>query len=208
MKKLILYCLFASFLVSHVSAQLNILVTETGGDVTIAYDGTLDPVNPQVSTPPPASSTAYIQGYNGPYNSILFRDDTTRVTTYTLTSFAGSPGWGAYVGTINATSFSGTSFVFTLNGSSGTLGLPEGHLSSDPISGSISFAGSTLTDLGYTAGDYAWSFGSANADQVINMSISAVPEPSHFAALVSAAVVSLLGSRRRRRAQSASWLNT
>jgi hypothetical protein len=78
---------------------------------------------------------------------------------------------------------------------------PFGYVSGSPLSGSMTFAGKTLSDLGATPGKYTWIWGSgANADSAVLNIIGdtpAVPEPSSLV-LSGTGAVALVGYARRR----------
>jgi len=79
--------------------------------------------------------------------------------------------------------------------------VPQGYVSGDALSDSMTFTGSTFADLGVTPGTYVWTWGTGHDADSFTLQIgpTSVPEPASLA-LLSAGLVGL-GLIRRKRAQ-------
>jgi hypothetical protein len=79
--------------------------------------------------------------------------------------------------------------------------VPQGYVSGDALSDSMTFTGSTFADLGVTPGTYVWTWGTGRDADSFTLQIgpTSVPEPASLA-LLSAGLVGL-GLIRRKRAQ-------
>lgn len=86
------------------------------------------------------------------------------VTTY-ATSF-GSPG------TAGAISGGGSTFGILPNGTNRNLLVPTGYSSGSFISGTTSYANSTISGMGLTPGTYTWSWGSGGNASTLVMTIT------------------------------------
>ena len=96
---------------------------------------------------------------------------------------------------------SGTGDTFSLsNYNGGGIYLPLNYISGAALSGQSTFAGTTISALGLTTGNYTWTWGSgANAGSAV-MTISAVPEPSTYAlGAIATGVMAAIARRRKAR---------
>jgi hypothetical protein len=115
---------------------------------------------------------------------------TTSVTWYQGATGPSSMGSGGSA--VNASSGAGQS-IGVLGGSS--ILLPTSL--TPTLSGSATFAGTTLSQLGLSVGTYTWTWGSGlNAD---SLTISVVPEPHQYAAVAGLCLVGVGLWRRHAR---------
>lgn len=110
-------------------------------------------------------------------------------------SFSGDPFSGL-------DDFQGSDSVSTLGdffgaGTFGVVFVPQGYASGNPISASsVSFTDKSLADIGWSVGNSATlSWGTGNADSI---TLTAVPEPSHFALGAGFVGLAVVGIRRFR----------
>jgi len=81
-----------------------------------------------------------------------------------------------------------------------SLYLPQSYTSGSSISGTSTYSGKTLADLGMTVGTYNWTWGSGATAGSARLTISAVPEPSTYAlATIATGVMAYLARRRKAR---------
>ena len=128
--------------------------------------------------------------------SVFEINGTSRGSTYDAVDVGGALSYG---GTM--------SLVFDAPISAGTYDLFGGFSGQSGTFGSVSVGGSfaqaftapaVITGSGWTASSSNWSYAFDNASG--DLTISAVPEPSTFAALAGLAGLGVVGARRRRRA--------
>ena len=78
--------------------------------------------------------------------------------------------------------------------------LPVSYTSGSSISGTATYTGKTLADLGMTVGTYNWTWGSGATAGSAQLTISAVPEPSTYAlATIATGAMAFLARRRKAR---------
>lgn len=179
--------LFALLPVSS-SAAILINVAQVGSDVVATASGSVN-----------VSALTSLSGQVGnatvfPSAGVLLVGSTssTAITWYSgATGPTGSNALGTGAGT-SATSGSGDS-VGVLGGA--TILLPASL--TPTLSGSATFASTTLSQLGLSVGNYTWTWGTgANAD---SLTISVVPEPHQYAAAAGLGLVGLGLWRRHAR---------
>ena len=85
------------------------------------------------------------------------------------------PGTG---GSESASAYSGNMFGFNY----GQVVVPSGYTSGSPLSGTATFSNKTFADIGITPGAYTWTVPSGDSI-TLNITSSAVPEPSTYALL-------------------------
>jgi hypothetical protein len=87
----------------------------------------------------------------------------------------------------------------------GTIEVPHGYVSGDPLSDTSTYLGATFASLGVTPGTYVWTWGTAGDDSfTLQIGPSAVPEPSSLPLVaLPLGFVMLLAARRRRSARTA-----
>jgi hypothetical protein len=173
------------------AADLNFTIQQVGSDVVMTGSGS---VNTAGLT---SNGTAERAGSVNPAFSAFAMGSPSTVTDTFWASLTGTkPAIGTGAFTL-ASSGTGDSFGLVTLGNGG-LYLPPTYVSGAALSGQSTFAGTTLSGLGLTTGNYTWTWGSgANAGSAV-MSISAVPEPSTYALAVIATGVMAAVARRRK----------
>jgi hypothetical protein len=116
--------------------------------------------------------------------------------------------WGGVTGSAVFGSGSQT-FATTNTGNNAGIGtyssgfvlfLPQTYVSGASMSGTSTYTGKTLADLGMTVGTYNWTWGSGANAGTAQLTISAVPEPSTYAlAAIATSVMAYLARRRKAR---------
>lgn len=170
-------------------AGLIITATENGNDVEFTWSGSLDTTGVSFAgfgiTSLPGEirpSTGWFLGYS-PAGSTI--DLTFPILTPTPQPFGTSTS--AF-----ASSFSGDPFGLD---ELGRIGLPAGYSSGSALSGSISFTNTNFDDLGITAGSAPIIWALPSTDTI---TLSAVPEPSTYAAIAFGVLgIGLILKRRR-----------
>lgn len=94
----------------------------------------------------------------------------------------------------SVTGDSGTGLGFGWSATDGAVVVPDGYISGDPISGSLTFSSTTLTALGVTPGTYVWSL----PNDSITLNVGTVPIPA-AGWLMSSGLVGLAGLGRYRK---------
>lgn len=169
------------------SAQMTLTFTETDGSTTLSYSGSWEiwtlAANPSVGS-------AYAQIFAGAiYSRPAGTDSYSSAVAY-----AGDGSWSPTATTVGGVLTSGSdSFSF----STGGINAPFGYSAGDPISGSVLFSGSSLSDLGLSGSSGAINMTGGVTAISWSASVSAVPEPSTYAAIFG--VIALGGAACRRR---------
>jgi hypothetical protein len=177
-------------LTKTVVADLVISVTQVGNDVVATGSGTIN-----------LTSLSLFGTQNG--GASLFPDDAFLQIGPAL---GGPVGQDLYSGVSGPTSFgsalftgalSGTGNQIGVNGQFGRLIVPLGYVSGSSLSGSSTFANSTIGSLGLTPGSYTYTWGTGGSADSLTVNVSAVPEPSSLA-LLGTFVAGLTVCKRRR----------
>ncbi|WP_221031485.1 PEP-CTERM sorting domain-containing protein [Actomonas aquatica] len=193
-----------ALIVSPVFAQLTVSFTQSGADVTVDVNGSIDLTGLTAGDQDLAYAPEQI--YLGAFDYVWISSAVGTYDTYTLPfgSFASSGGF----------SIPGPSTYYTPDfvadvGIWGTLGTDTLYVNGDYVSGasvnlSTSILGTTLADIGMVAGEsltLSWSDGTGGS--ITFAALSAVPEPSTYAMIVGVAGLGFAVWRRRRRGAAA-----
>jgi hypothetical protein len=177
------------------AADLNFTVQQVGADVVTSFTGF---VNTTASTTNGnASGTGLFRGSFFQGGSVIIFGPQNSYTNYTGLNGSGALGSGSQTfADINTGTLSG----IISNGSSSYLLLPNSYVSGSSITGTSTYTGKTLSDLGMTVGTYNWSWGSGANAGTAQLTISAVPEPSTYAlAAIATGVMAAVARRRKAR---------
>ena len=177
-------------------AGLVFTMDQVGSDVVVTVSGTVNTAGLTKTT-----ETAPNLGAIWPSTGLLWIAGSTQTPPGTdiYESIIGPASFGGG-GVALATSGSGDEVV--LDGADGILQVPKDYISGTAISGTMTFAGTTIAGLGATQGTYTWTWGSgADADFA---TLNVVPEPGSLALFgLSALGVGLIAYRRRKKQQPA-----
>lgn len=117
---------------------------------------------------------------------------------YSGSSVTGPTSWGSG-GTTYPSSGSGD--LFGVDGHLDLIAVPLGYISGSSLSGTDTFANSTLASLGLTPGTYTYTWGTgAHADTfVVDINMASVPEPSSLvlSGIAVAGLMVYMGRRRK-----------
>lgn len=171
------------------SAAILINVVQVGPDVIASASGSVN-VSALTALPNQLGNASVF-----PSVGVLLVGSTssTSITWYSgATGPTGQNLLGPGASSVNADSGSGDS-IGVLGGA--TILLPSSL--TPTLSGSATFANTTLSQLGLSVGNYVWTWGSAaNAD---SLTISVVPEPHQYAAVAGLCLVGVGLWRRHAR---------
>jgi PEP-CTERM motif len=156
-------------------AQAAMIMTleEVGSDVVATGNGTIDT----------AGLLFLFQGFAGPFMDPEFG------VIYAASSFDLGD---AYLGVTGPTSFGPGSEIFGdsgsgdrvgIDGTAGTLVVPLGYTSGDPLSNSATWLNQSFSSLGVTPGTYVWTWGEGEHADSFTLQIAAVPEPTSLSLL-------------------------
>lgn len=175
-------------------AVITITIVEDGDDVVATLSGTFNPGGLfQTSTGSAVSSflnPSSLALYIGPNPSV-----SGQAVTY-VGAMSGSTSFGTGAAT-GASSATGGYFGFVSSALYFSKDLIDGGFSAgDSVSATSTWAGKSFSDLGLTVGNYTRSWSGDSLQ--LNINASAVPEPSAFAAILGAFVLTGVATRRRR----------
>jgi hypothetical protein len=175
------------------SAAVTLNFIETGSGVVGSFSGSLDLTGMSL-TPSLASPASFMNPFSGV------------VGFYTASAFdryAAAPAFQefGFGGASAPTAVSGD--TFGLRSGSFRVDVPVGYVSGSLLSGSATFAGSTLADLGIAleSGPFVYTLPSADT---ITITANPVPEPSTVGLMLAGLGVLGLVARRRRAVAGAS----
>jgi hypothetical protein len=95
---------------------------------------------------------------------------------------------------------SGSGDIVSLIGDSGTLAVPSGYVSGNPLSDTATYLDQSFASLGVTPGTYEWTWGTGvNQNFTLVIGTAAIPEPSSLPSLGAGVITLLLVSAYRSR---------
>lgn len=151
--------------VSPAHATFTIVLTESGGNLVATGSGTIN------------TAGLTKDGSGNSSNSLVPNWGMVTVGSGTADLYRGVSGPSSF----------GTAWGRTVDSASGdavftsptVIYIKSGYVSGAPLSGSATWNGYTLADLGITPGTHTWSFGAgANADSVVLQVVSGAPAPT------------------------------
>jgi hypothetical protein len=168
-------------------AAVTIYMYQSGPDVVASYSGTVNLTG--LTTYGFANCSA--TGFLNPALAIICVGDGTSFDAYT--GFTAIPGvLGSGGGTVDATSATGAGIALT--STLGIIGVPPGYVSGSALSGTSTWNGRTLSNLGLTNGTYVWSWTSDNVTVVIGSAHpTSIPTLSEFAFMFMASLIAMIG---------------
>lgn len=175
------------------SAAITLVISQQGADVVATFSGTAN-----------LSALTSTGGTSWPsmiWGDFAFGDVIAVGASGDLDTYQGatvSPGWDILGGRKDATSSSGDAIRLMSN----NIAFPQGYVSGDTISGSATWANTTLDALGLTEGNFAWTWGTGENADSIGVTVNQVPEPGPIglAAVAVAGWALSVRSRGRRNA--------
>jgi hypothetical protein len=79
----------------------------------------------------------------------------------------------------------------------GQIGVPEGYVSGNPLSDSMTFDNATIHSLGLRPGTYVWTWGTGLPNQNFTLIIPGVPDGGTTVSLLGCALLGLAALRRK-----------
>ena len=148
-----------SWVSSGASGDFNVTITQVGNDVVWNGSGSFN-----LAALTSAGPSGTVGGYNSG-QAIWAIGPNTSVDTYSGTiTYPLSFGTTA----LDVTSNTGSTFGILPGGSGRLLYVPSGYVSNTNISGTATYANTTIASAGLTPGTYTWSWGSgANASSLV-----------------------------------------
>ena len=184
--------LFACFMVGwHIESQAAATITfsQVGNDVQATISGFLDPSGLSYSGVF-GNPSARVRGGGNGVNVVIGPTHGVVVKNYAGVT---GPGFiGCSTATIDASSGSSTpsSGMFGINMSDGRLLLPQSYNTNDPIAGSATWNGATISSLGLTSGTYVYTWSGDSLTIVVpSGGASCVPMLSHWTQIMLALMV-------------------
>ncbi len=179
------------------AADLNFLIQQVGADVVTSFTGVVN--KSALTSLGGANGSGKFWGNFFAGGSVLQVGPLSNFTSYSGLNGSGVLGSGSQtVAGINT----GDNVGINSNGSNTKLFLPVNYVSGSSISGTSTYSGKTLSELGMTVGTYNWSWGSGANAGTAQLNISAVPEPSTYALAAIATGVMAAIARRRKAAKA------
>jgi hypothetical protein len=168
-------------------AAVTIYMYQSGPDVVASYSGTVNLTGLTFS----GFATCSPTGWLNPASTIICVGDGTLFDAYT--GFTAIPGvLGSGGGTVDATSATGAGIALT--SALGIIGVPPGYVSGSALSGTSTWNGMTLSNLGLTNGTYIWSWTSDNVTVFIGSApTTSIPTLSEFAVMFMASLIAMIG---------------
>jgi hypothetical protein len=143
---------------SSAPAGFNLTVTQVGPNVVWSGSGSFNLTNLTATADFPGVSA----GYNAQFAQFIV-GSTSNATIYSGTSFTTFPTSFGPGGSAPLPSGSGSVFGIIQNGGSlqpRQVMVPQGYVSGTVITGSATYAATTIAGMGLTSGTYVWSWGS------------------------------------------------
>ena len=145
------------------TGDFNVTITQVGNDVVWSGSGSFN-----LTALTSAGSATMVGGYSAA-NAVWAIGPSTSVDTYSGT-FTYPTNFGS--GGAGVTSNTGSTFGILPGGTGRLLYVPSGYTSNTNISGTSTYANTTISAMGLSGGTYTWSWGSgANASTLV-MTIS------------------------------------
>ena len=172
-------------------AALIINVNEVGSDVVTTFSGSIDLSGLSLfqTGMAPGGMGAEIPGIRSGDASYQQFTSYEGVTTVPTAFGPGNGGWRV------ATSYIGDANVGPVGSK---IYVPEGYVSENPLSATMTHSGWSFASLGLTPGQYVWSWSSDSVE--LNIIDASVPEPGSIALLV-VGLFGLGGYATRKRCQ-------
>lgn len=163
-------------------------LSQVGSNVVATGSGTLD----TAALTPVTNVGLGGFGINPSSAFVVIGNFSAGAQTYTGFSGPTSFGLGGFAGN------SGTGNPTGINGSAHYVVTPTGYISGTPLSGSSTWANTTIVALRLTPGTYTWTWGSgATADSFV-VQINSIPEPASLLMLATG-LLAIGGARLSRR---------
>ena len=196
-KSIIAPAVFAMIILTNSSeAAINITAFESGSDVTISYSGSVNTDGLTFSLDFTFNSQGGGFGDLSTHPSILYSVNGAAIDIYSGVSYDNildvMYDFNQEAGVLDV----GSDPLF-INGGLGTISLPDGYVSGNLLSGTMTLFNTDLDDLGLTeTTTVTWSWGSGMNEDSATFSVTQIPEPSS-AALLGLGGLAIISRRRR-----------
>ena len=174
--------------VNAVHAAINITISEVAGDVLVEYSGSINTAGLT------RDGSAVIVPTINPGEGAFVSDGGWAFATGD--HYQGVTGPVSFGSLVNSTRTSTTGSPLVLDAGGGTLTVSEGYASNSSIIGSSVYAFTSLASMGINQGTYVWNWGSGETAD--SLTITAVPEPSTYAAIFGCIALGVAVMRRRK----------